>query len=244
MAQGAWRRWLTLLLVVMLAILAASLLRSAAKPEARRALGLFTTLPVMWEEADGIAAQLGPERKPPWVRVALERRFALKPLDTLLDLGDLRLLLLAQPRPLDPAENVALDGWVRQGGRLLLFADPMLTAPSRFPLGDRRRPQDVVLLSPILAHWGLDLTFDEDQPPGLREVAGSGLRADLPGRLARRPDGRCRIEHQGLVAACTLGRGRVLVVADAALLDASDSSPWRAVALESLLDEAFGPAAG
>ena len=50
---------------------------------------------------------------------------------------------------------------MRGGGRVLLFADPMLTRHSAFALGDRRRPQDVVLLSPILARWRLELQFDE-----------------------------------------------------------------------------------
>lgn len=208
----------------------------------RPPLGVFTSLPVMWREADGLSAHLDAGQQPTWVRAELEHRFVLRSLDTLLDLGGLHALLLAQPRPLDPAENVALDRWVRAGGRLLLFADPMLTAPSRFPIGDRRRPQDVVLLSPILTYWGLDLTFDEDQPAGLREIAGSGLRVDLAGRLARRPGAPCRIEREGLVAACTLGRGEVLVVADAAVLDIGDSSRWRGAALASLLDEAFGRA--
>ena len=65
--------------------------------------------------------------------------------------------MMIQPRPLSPQENVALDNWVAAGGRLLLFADPALTEDSAFAIGDRRRPQDVVLLSPILARWGLEL---------------------------------------------------------------------------------------
>lgn len=224
------------------AVLALALSRQPARSQARPTLGVFTSLPVMWREADGLSAHLSANQQPTWVRAELEQRFAPRPLDTLLDLDGLRFLLLAQPRPLDPAENVALDRWVRAGGHLLLFADPMLTAPSRFPIGDRRRPQDVVLLSPILTHWGLDLSFDEDQPAGLREIAGSGLQVDLAGRFAPRPGGRCLIVREGLVAACNIGRGRVLAVADAALLDGSDSSPWRAAALAGLIDEAFGRA--
>lgn len=197
----------------------------------------------MWAETDGLAAHLAQGQESTWVRTALERRYAVRPLDTLLDLRGIRFLMLAQPRPLDPAENVALDRWVREGGELLLIADPMLTAPSRFPVGDNRRPQDVVLLSPILTHWGLDLTFDENQPAGLREIAGSGLQVDLAGRLRLHGDGKashCRIVRAGLAAQCGIGRGRALVVADAALLDVGESARWREIALESLLDEAFG----
>ena len=40
-----------------------------------------------------------------------------------------------------PAEDlVALDDWVRGGGRVLLLADPMLEWPSKRPLGDPLRP--------------------------------------------------------------------------------------------------------
>ena len=82
-------------------------------------------------------------------------------------------LLLAQPRALSGPENVALDAWVRGGGHLLLFADPMMTGESRFGIGDRQRPQDVILLSPILNRWCRDPQFDQNQPqwPDLRELA-------------------------------------------------------------------------
>ncbi len=237
-------RCLALLGLVIVLILAFAAWRQPARPQPHPELGLFTSLPVMWAEEDGLAAHLTEGQQPTWLRAMLERRYLLRPRDILLDLRGLRFLLLAQPRPLDPAENVALDHWVRGGGRLLLFADPMLTAPSRFPIGDRRRPQDVVLLSPILTHWGLDLAFDEGQPQGLREIPGSGLRVDLAGRLSLRNGAvgaDCRIERAGLVAQCRIGRGRALVVADAALLDGRESSAWREVALQTLLDEAFGP---
>ncbi|MCW1381268.1 GldG family protein [Novosphingobium sp. KCTC 2891] len=211
----------------------------------RPALGLFTSLPILWNEAPDVAAMLAPASGPPhWARTALEQRYALVPLDTLTAPGKLRLLLMAQPRPLSPQENVALDGWVRGGGRLLLFADPMLTWESAFALGDRRRPQDVVLLSPILAHWGLELRFDEDQPPGLREIEGSTLPVNLAGHFALRAGGaegsRCRIVEAGFVADCAIGNGRALVVADAALLEPGDSAGSRKAALDGLLDRAFG----
>jgi hypothetical protein len=116
---------------------------------------------------------------------------------------------------------VALDDWVRAGGRVLLFADPMLTGHSAFALGDRRRPQDVVMLSPILRHWGLELRFDESQPAGEREVEWLGTRVpvNLPGHLAALPQGRCAIEAGGLAARCRIGAGEVLCIADAALLE-------------------------
>ena len=120
----------------------------------------------------------------------------------------------------------------------------MLTRHSAFGLGDRRRPQDVVLLSPILTRWGLDLRFDEDQPAGARaaSVLGATIPVDLPGRFAVAAGGRgCRLEAGGLAALCRVGRGQVLALADAALLDEGDPAApaerdARAAALDRLLD--------
>lgn len=230
-------------------VVALWLSRPAAAPApaaSRSALGLFTSLPIMWGEAPDVGAMLAGPAKPHWVRLALERRYRLIPLDTLNIHGaapaSTRLLMMAQPRPLSPQENVALDRWVRGGGRLLLFADPMLTFDSVWPIGDRRRPQDIVLLSPILARWGLELRFDEAQPAGLREIAGRGLPVNLPGRLVSVPgghDARCFLSDAGLVARCRIGAGGALIVADAALLESGgDDDGRRAAMLDRLLDEA------
>ncbi|MCA1661076.1 MAG: GldG family protein [Novosphingobium sp.] len=194
---------------------------------------------------------LGGEVAPHWARKAIERRRRLRPIDTLEPdtLGRSEDLLLLQPRPLSPQENVALDDWVAGGGRLLLFADPALTEDSAFALGDRRRPQDVVLLSPILARWGLALEFDDEQELGER-MAGLGgeqaLPVNLPGRFALlgggRDDARCKIGAEGLVAECRIGEGRALAVADAALFEqagAESAIAARRRALAALLARAF-----
>ena len=200
-----------------------------ARSPARPLLGVFTTLPIVWNEASSPAEMLDAHQPKPWPRTALEAEFRLLPLNTLLKLDHLQDLLIAQPRPFAPQENVALDAWVRGGGHLLLFADPMLTAHSRFALGDPRRPQDIALLSPILAHWGLELRYDEAQPLGVREIAESrlppnsplNLPVNLSGHWATHPGAtaRCQIEQAGLVASCKIGSGHVLLVADAALFE-------------------------
>ena len=215
--------------------------RHAEKP----ALGLMTTLPLLWGEAADVGELLAADGSASWVRGEIERRYAIEPLDTLdsAALDRIDRLVLAQPRALSPAENVALDGWVRGGGRLLLFADPMLTRPSRYPVGDRRRPQDVVLLSPILSHWGLELMFDDDAPEGERmvEIAGVGVPINLAGRFGLAPGSQCDLEVGGTLARCTIGVGEVVLLADAAVLDdprAGQIAPRRA-ALSGLISLAF-----
>ncbi len=148
---------------------------------------------------------------------------------------------MPQPRALAPAENVALDSWVRGGGHLLLFADPMLTQDSAFGLGDKRRPMDIAMLTPLLRHWGLVLAFNRDQSAGDRigRAFDIGFPVNLAGRLVtsgRR--GPCRTNNRGLAAECRIGKGRVVIIADAALLDSkeSDFSALRSAALDGLIE--------
>lgn len=157
-----------LIAVVLAAVGVAGWAFTREGPAERGPLGLFTSLPIYWGEGADLSAMLDPEGKPHWARQQIEDQRVLRPLDVLTPetLKPLHDVLLAQPRALAPAENVALDDWVRNGGRVLLLADPMLTEHSNFAIGDKRRPMDVALLSPILTHWGLELQFDERQPEG------------------------------------------------------------------------------
>lgn len=221
------------------------------KPPNSAPLLLFTSLPLYWGEAADVGAMLGKNVRRHWARTAIEQSRPLQPLDTLepATLSRRRDLLIVQPRPLSPDENVALDRWVADGGRVLLFADPALTADSRFAIGDRRRHQDVVMLSPILGRWGLELAFYEGQELGEREApmpAGAGLPVNLPGKLepkaGGRRDARCEIEAAGWVAECAVSRGRAVIVADAALFeDPGEGAALdaRRAALAALLADAF-----
>lgn len=220
-----------------------------ADPSTSPPVGLMGTIPVYWGEADDLAGLLGPGLESHWARPLIERHGPLRPLDRLdgAGLDGLTHLVLAQPRGLAPAENVALDAWVRQGGVVLLFADPMLTGESHYALGDPRRPQDVILLSPILRHWGLDLTFVEDQPRQvtLRELAGTAVPVNLPGRFALSAAGaRCVLESAEILVSCPIGKGRLVAFADAALLDLHDPHPAAPGALAALLERAFAPGGG
>lgn len=194
-----------------------------AGDDPRRQLALMGTIPIYWGEADGLVDLLADNGHRHWARPVLERQFRLAPLDYLSAeaLAGHDLLLLAQPRALSPQENVALDSWVRAGGRLLLFADPMMTGHSRFSLGDRRRPQDVALLSPILGHWGVRLVFDEAQAEGLHLLAigQEVMPVNLPGRFETAAASPCHVSHGGIIATCRIERGWALLVADAAILD-------------------------
>ena len=211
------------------------------------AVALMTSLPIIWSESYDLADHLGAEETEHWALAILQRGGPIALVDSLVtDEGDATLapddvLVLVQPYPLSPPENVALDDWVRSGGRVLLFADPMLTRESIFALGDRRRPQDVVLLSPILARWGLDLRFDPGQPGGQRSIDfdGQAMPVNLHGEfVARGGASACSIEFGGILADCRIGKGQLVAVADAAIWEESappDSQERRRV-LSTLLD--------
>lgn len=223
--------------------------RPGARSRVTRAepIGLFTTLPILWAETGDIAVQLQAAETPHWVREELAARGPITPLDGLASvpgaapLARLHRMVIAQPRPLGPQENVALDAWLRGGGRLLLFADPALTEDSAFALGDPRHPQAAVLLSPILTRWGLTLHFDEGQPFGevRRTAMGLALPVNLPGQFTAATDSGCRVWEQGLIATCTIGHGRLVAVADAAVVERNDPTGSRRLALTKLLDTAF-----
>ncbi|MFM5905973.1 MAG: ABC transporter, partial [Novosphingobium sp.] len=132
----------------------------------------------------------------------------------------LPLAVLIQPRALGPEEFVALDKWVRGGGRLVLFADPMLHVHSSYPLGDKRRPQAIAMVDPLLAHWGLELHYDEDQPDEDRTVTVDGISVQvmLPGTL-RSTGRKCRVTGGGIMALCRIGKGQAVIFADADMFD-------------------------
>lgn len=210
-------------------------------------IGLFTSLPILWNNSPDLASELRSDRPVHWAQAVLAEHGQVTALDVLSagpgprSLAGLRRLVIAQPRVLSPSENVALDDWVRGGGQLLLLADPAYTEESPVGLGDPRRPQSAALLSPILARWGLELQFDADQPmkEQTREVMGMTVPVILPGRFTTRGQGNCRLWGEGLAVTCAIGKGRVFALADAALLERDDPTGQRARVFGQMLGSAF-----
>jgi hypothetical protein len=183
----------------------------ARPPSERPTLLMLTSLPLIFGE------QFSLHGGSPAL-TALETRYRVVPIGVAakseLDKG--RLLLMAHAAA-QPAEDlIALDDWVRRGGRLLLLADPMLEWPSSRPLGDPLRPSPMFPDTGLLRHWGLRLDAPDRPGPQMRKVEGFEVATDSPGALT----GRCRIESAGLIADCRIGQGRAIIIADADFLDA------------------------
>ena len=229
-----------------------------AEADARPALALMGTIPIYWGEAAGLEELLSGAGSPHWARAVIEGTARPVPLDYLSAeaLAPFDMLLMAQPRGLSGEENVALDAWVREGGRLLLFADPAMTGGSRFGIGDRRRPQDTVLLSPILAHWGLRLNApeggiaahhdhgaDHGDPSDRSVTFGQAtLPLDEEGAftlLGEDGASDCALALDGVLARCAIGAGHVLLLADAAILDLAGPREGAEAGFRALLADAF-----
>ncbi len=181
-------------------------------------LAVISGLPLFWREGEkGLAARVDAP-----IVTLLRQRFTVMPVDSPLTLekGRATALLLAQPRALSMDELVALDAWLSRGGTALLLADPQLRWPLDLPLGDRRRPPAVTLLSAMIQVWGVKL-----MPPVVgageeRHFLGDGRMLTVyaaSGFEGAGPD--CRILARGLVARCAVGKGVVTIVADADLID-------------------------
>ena len=234
---GARGRTAILVVVSILGLLAVAhfIFAGITKPLPRRAPGerpallLLTSLPLLFGEDFSIQHMGSPTLE------ALDARYRVIPISVTdpSDLAKGRLLLMAQPLA-QPAEDlVALDQWVRRGGRVLLLADPLLEWPSSRPLGDPLRPPPMFMDTGLLGHWGLGLDAPEQR--GTREAKLGGYRVTTvsPGQLS----GRCRISGDRLVADCSIGKGRAIVVADADLLNVDAIGSAAGANLDGLLAE-------
>jgi hypothetical protein len=184
----------------------------------RPRLALLSGVPLAWNEA-GVAGTL--DAPLPAIMQVLTRNFTLQPIaagETDLPSPGSALLLVVQPR-IGPAGLVAIDGWVRAGGRVLIVTDPDLRWPTQLPLGDPGRPPDDMPLAPLFAHWGVALTRDAGDPLAIRKMGqGEGVfhvRTGAPGSLRSNV---CAIVSAGLLADCRIGKGRALILSDADLL--------------------------
>jgi hypothetical protein len=193
----------------------------AAKPD----LALLTSLPIAFGESFGLETARNP------LLEELESRFTVTPVDGPEQLPPQALLLAVQPQAMTAERLVALDRWVRDGGRLVLMADPVLRFESERPLGDRFRPPLRFADTGLLAHWGLQLDDAVGAAGEEREVdLGRGIKVKASGLGSfTRAGGACTLSPTRAVARCRIGRGYATLVADADLAMASQAEPREAV---------------
>lgn len=179
----------------------------AAKPE----LALLSSLPIAFGESFGLEQERSP------LLEDLEGQFSVSPVDGPEQLRPDGLLLAVQPQALTAERLVALDEWVRGGGRLVLLADPSLGFESSRPLGDRFRPPLRYPDTGLLAHWGLRLDDAVDnRMEAVDTDLGRGIRLQARGLGSfTRAGGDCTLSPTRAAARCRIGKGYATVVADA-----------------------------
>lgn len=201
--------------------LLATLYRPAAAEADAPAVTMLTGLPLRWSASRDIAAMIaeGTNDDP-----ALARLAAAGPVSLVDSLADHvpppgGTLLIAHPRALAPQELVAIDAFVRGGGRAVVLADALSGWPARHPLGDPRNAPITSLLTPLLDHWGVTLgaaPTGESKPLPV-DIDGARLHLFSAGRLDRLL-AQCRAYAQRRAAQCRIGQGEVWLIGDADLL--------------------------
>lgn len=241
MTGGRWARALPLVALILLIVAAASIAvfskgrhpplpaRSAAE---KPVLMLLTSLPLVFPETFSLKGGGSP------ALAALEKRYRIVSIPV-ADKASLRnggILLMAHALAQPSEALVDLDSWVRRGGRLVLLADPMLEWDSERPLGDPLRPAPMFPDTGLLAHWGLKLEAPDRRGPVQRKIGPLSVLTFSPGALS----GGCEIAGDRLVARCRIGKGQVIVIADADFLDVGgpeDHADSAAANLEALLQQ-------
>lgn len=242
-ATRSWRgllRWPVLLAVSALWFVAGQMVTAigyvAPNKMLSPRLAILTGLPLRWQ-GDDLAAMLafGPSDAP--ALAELRKRFAFDLVDSVADLPDDALLLVAHPRALAPEELVRLDALTAQPRTIVILADALSGWTPPFALGDPRNPPVTSLLTPLLDHWGI--TLDAPAPDGAGDVdvfvglSGQKLRLHSAGRFIRLPAG-CATWGDRRVARCPIGKASVWLVGDADLLHESlwaspiPDAPWLA----------------
>ncbi len=191
----------------------------------QRRIAVMSSISLQWGEADLGAVAKG-EAEPDPLVPKLAQFGQLQFVDSIaaLQAAKPEIAILIQPRALSPDELARLDSWVQAGGRLLLFADPALHWPSGLPFGDPARPLFTSMLSPMLAHWGLELALPMDATEEAVEFdyQDKQLVMVLPGiwqpTKAGKAVGNCRIDANSRFAECRPGKGQAILIADADML--------------------------
>jgi hypothetical protein len=229
-ARFGGRKWLLVALVAaftILLLLAGIAIMRPVDSRPKPPLALMTTLPLQWSEG-GIEADLAKDAAPHPAFTRLSALYDITPVDDLeaWALRPKQILLLAQPRAFAPRELVRLDNWVRQGGLVMILADPALQWGSLYPLGDKRRPLFTSMLSPLFVYWGVELVLplEDEGPASMRKIGVFNIRTVTPGEWLPKQStakNNCAIMAKGLLADCRIGKGRAVLVADADFLDAA-----------------------
>lgn len=193
----------------------------AIAPDKQVRVTMLSALPLEQVDGEAVAARLHGRVDTAPVLALLNDQFSVRLVDdvTAAGLAQADVLMLAHPRTLSPQTLVAIDAWVRAGGKAIVLADGLSSWPPSYPLGDPRNPPVTSMLTPLLTHWGVRLDAPSATDSGLHLWWQGQHRLHLlsAGRLVTE-NGGCSLSNDGIYGDCAIGAGRVLLLADADLL--------------------------
>lgn len=193
----------------------------AITPDKQTRVTMLSSFPLEQASGETVAARLNGRIDVAPVLALLRRQFSVRLVDDATSTGlvDTDVLLLAHPRTLSPQSLVAIDAWVRAGGKAIVLADGLSSWPPTYALGDPRNPPVTSMLGPLLTHWGVRLDAPSPADSGSRDwwQGRQRLRLLSPGQFVQE-NGGCSLSNDGIYGDCAIGAGRVLLLADADLL--------------------------
>ena len=172
------------------------LIYNLARPS-RPKIGLMTSLPIegaqgMSEEALQKIQMAGQDLPMPWVVMQqLREFFTIQKLasDIRHIPGDIDTLLLIQPEGLTPQAQLAIDQYVMNGGKALIFVDPSAESQNvvnQLGQADRVKPGSIEGIKKLIEVWGvkLDTKVVGDMDSAIRVNIGVNNRPILSDYVA------------------------------------------------------------
>lgn len=158
----------------------------------RKTIGLMSALPIRGYPGT-MMARLNPALARPWQMIShLQQLFDVRPLEIDIEeiSPDIDVLMVVHPAGMTERSMYAIDQYVLNGGRALVFVDPLAEVAGRLLGPGAKEVPATSNLKPLLAAWGL--TMNEDMAVGdlvaaRRVNAGSDTRpqpVEFPAWLA------------------------------------------------------------
>lgn len=156
------------------------LVHNLANPK-RKTIGLMSSLPIRGYPGT-MMARLNPALAQPWQMIShLQQLFDVRMLETDADEipSDVDVLMVVHPAGMSDRTMYAIDQYVLNGGRALVFVDPLAEVAGRLLGPGAKEVPATSNLKPLLAAWGLEMDDTKavgDLVAARRVNAGSDTR--------------------------------------------------------------------
>ncbi len=166
-------------------------------------IGVLSSLPVVGDETSGYMAYMmrmqGQQPKPAWgIIQQLKEKYDVSKIEADVNsISGIDMLLVIQPKGLSEKTQFAIDQYVLNGGRAIVFVDPHSVAdrPDERQMQMGQMPETASNMPMLLKAWGLEMpemTFAGDR---MLAVTGAIRRDDRPmkilGIMKLSSEGKC-----------------------------------------------------